>query len=52
MKIVAYVLLVLAALHAIGSLIGHAPGKIVFSVLIAAVGVVLLIKAKKTTTKA
>ena len=51
MKYVAYVIFAVAALHAFGSIVGHAPMRLIVSVLIAAVGAVLLVVAKKKAAK-
>lgn len=51
MKYVAYVIFAVAALHAFGSIVGHAPARLIVSVLIAAVGAVLLVVAKKKAAK-
>lgn len=51
MKYVAYVLFAVAAFHAFGCIVGHAPARMIVSVLIAAVGAVLLVVAKKKAAK-
>jgi uncharacterized membrane protein len=51
MKILGYILIVIGAIHATGSIVSQTPGKVVISVIIAGIGVALLAVAKKRATK-
>ena len=44
--------MVFGVFHAVGCIIGNAPGKIVVSATIAGIGVALLMKAKKSKPQA